>query len=107
PPQFACWNKTRHSISSVCPGRLRYVRFQCSGADAGSGGLWMVRHPGLDWRSGAACLLSVAVEWLANRNPWPLWRPRTDRVDIVSAVLEFERYCDLSRHGSPEKGGEL
>jgi hypothetical protein len=50
PPEFSSRNKVRNSLPGLCARSLWNAGFKCAGADEGDCGVWLVWHPGMDWR---------------------------------------------------------
>ena len=107
PAELASRHEVRHSLSCLRARRLRHDRLEPSRADACARRLRLVRHPGLDWRRGAADVLRRADARLAATARQRLRRSHDDRVAVVSALLGPQRLHHLSRDGSAALGREL
>src|SRR5262249_8157644 len=80
--ELARRHQTRHSLPRLRASSVRHARFECPRVDARARGVRLVRHSGVDRRSGTPRFLSLAVEWLAHGDSRHDRRPYADRVDL-------------------------
>src|SRR5581483_1886302 len=99
-PRHEVW----HPVPGLRAGELRDDWLEPAGTDAGTGGVRVVRHSGVDRRRGAGHFLSRGHSGVGRPAGRPDWRAYGDGVALVPALLGAEYFHHLSRDGSAAGG---